>query len=105
MGKYATINKEFKFLEKTHGFKIRLKQKRGAYYYIIWSNSNKNIMILYDEQVDIPVSIRVYDADSFSFDAVEYKNEFAQSGGTPREKIHQAAEWLKNAIADRIIIV
>lgn len=105
MGRYATLKKEFEFLAKIYGFKICLKQKHGAYYYIIWTNSNKNIMVLYDEQVEDPLRIRIYDSDSFSFDAVEYKNEFAQSIGTPREKIHRASEWLKNAIADKSIIV
>ena len=45
MGRYATLKKEFEFLAETYGFKIYLKQKHGAYYYIIWTNSNKNIMI------------------------------------------------------------
>lgn len=105
MGRYATLRKEFEFLAKTYGFKIYLKQKRGAYYYIIWANSNKNIMVLYDEQVEFPLSIRVYDADSFGFDAIEYKEEFAQEAGTPREKIRCAAEWLNNAIADKTVII
>ena len=83
-----------------------MKQKHGAYYFIVWSNPNKNIMVLYDEQVkEDPISIRVYDSDSFSFDAVEYKDEFDQRSGSPREKIRRAAEWLSNAIADKRIIV
>ncbi|MBR3918385.1 MAG: hypothetical protein IKJ59_06575 [Clostridia bacterium] len=105
MGRYATLKKEFEFLSKIYGFKISLKQKHGAYYYIVWSNPNKNIMILYDEQVDVPLSIRIYDSDSFSFDAVEYKNEFEQRSGSPREKIRRAAEWLSNAVANKYIIV
>ena len=105
MGRYATLKKEFKFLAKTYGFEISLKQKHGAYYYIVWTNPNKNIMVLYDEQVEDPLSIRIYDSDSFSFDAVEYRNEFTQKNGTPREKIRRAAEWLNNAIADKRIIV
>lgn len=105
MGRYATLKKEFEFLAKIYGFKIRLKQKHGSYYYIIWTNSNKNIMVLYDEQAKDPLSIRIYDVDSFSFDAVEYKNEFTQRIGTPREKIRCASEWLRGAIADKCIIV
>ena len=105
MGRYATLKKEFEFLAKIYGFEICLKQKHGAYYYIVWTNSNKNIMVLYDEQVEEPLSIRIYDSDSFSFDAVEYKNEFEQRSGSPREKIRRAAEWLKNAIADKSIVV
>ena len=105
MGRYATLKKEFEFLAKTYGFEISLKQKHGAYYYIVWANPNKNIMLLYDEQVEAPISIRVYDSDSFSFDAVEYKNEFEQSSGSPREKIRRAAEWLSTAIAIQSIPV
>ena len=100
MGRYSTLKKEFDFLAQMYGFKISLKQKHGAYYFIVWTNSNKNIMVLYDEQIEEPLSIRIYDADSFSFDAIEYKNEFAKRIGTPREKIRHAAEWLKKAIAD-----
>lgn len=105
MGRYATLKKEFEFLAKLYGFKICLKQKHGAYYYIVWTNSHINIMVLYDEQVEDPLSIRIYDSDSFSFDAVEYKNEFAKSDGTPREKIRRAADWLKTAITDKTIII
>ena len=105
MGRYATLKKEFEFLAKTYGFEISLEQKHGAYYYIVCANLNKNIMVLYDEQVKTPISIRVYDSDSFSFDAVEYKNEFEQRSGSPREKIRRAAEWLNNAIVNKRIIV
>ena len=105
MGRYATLKRKIGFLAKIYGFKICANQKRGAYYYIVWSNSNIKIMVLYDEQVEFPLSIRVYDCDSFSFDAIEYKNEFTQDNGTPCEKIHRAAEWLKIAIADKLITV
>ena len=105
MGRYSTLKKEFEFLANIYGFRIYLKQKHGSYYYIIWTNSNKDIMVIYDEQVEIPLTIRVYDADSFGFDAMEYKKEFAQKNGTPQEKIRCAAEWLKGAIADKTIII
>lgn len=105
MGRYAMLKKEFEFLTTIYGFKICSKQKHGAYYYIVWTNSNINIMVLYDEQVEVPLSIRIYDSNSFSFDAVEYKNEFAEREGEPRKRIHCAAEWLKNAIEDKIIII
>lgn len=107
MGRYATLKREFEFLAKTYGFEISLKQKHGAYYYIFWANPNKNIMVLYDEQVEDPITIRIFDADSLGtvYDAVEYKNEFEQRSGSPREKIRRAAEWLSNAIADKRIIV
>lgn len=105
MGRYETLKKEFEFLAKIYGFKISLKQKHGAYYFIVWTNLNKNIMVLYDEQTEVPLSIRIYDFDSLGFDAEEYKNEFAQKNGSPRDKIRRAAEWLKTAIADKIIMV
>ena len=107
MGRYATLKREFEFLAKTYGFEISLKQKHGAYYYIVWANPNKNIMVLYDEQVEDPITIRIFDADSLGtvYDAVEYKNEFEQRSGSPQEKIRRAAEWLRNAIANKRIIV
>lgn len=105
MGRYAMLKKEFDFLTRVYGFKICSKQKHGSYYYIVWTNLNKKIMILYDEQVEYPLCIRIYDSNSFSFDAVEYRNEFEQRCGAPREKIRRAAEWLNNAIADNRIIV
>lgn len=105
MGRYAMLKKEFEFLEKVYGFEKVLKQKHGAYYYITWTNSNINIMVIYDEQVEVPISIRIYDSNSFSFDAIEYKDEFEQSIGTPREIIRRAAEWLSTAIANKHIIV
>lgn len=107
MGRYTMLKKEFEFLTRVYGFEICLKQKHGAYYFIEWTNRNISIMVLYDERVEDPVTIRIYDADSLGtvYDAVEYRNEFAQRSGTPREKIRHAAEWLKTSIADKIIIV
>ena len=105
MGVYASLKKEFKFLANTYDFEISLKQKHGSYYFIVWSNAKINIMVLYDLLDEVPISIRVYDADSFSFDATEYKNEFEQDTGIPRERIRRAAEWLQNAIEDKRIIV
>lgn len=86
MGRYATLKKEFELLAKIYEFKIYLKQKHGEYYYIIWTNSNKNIMVLYDKQVEFPLTIRIYDADTFGFDAIEYKKEFAQKMVLHRRK-------------------
>ena len=105
MGRYATLKKEFEFLKKMYVFKISLKRKHGAYYYIVWTNLSKNIMVLYDEQVEAPLSIRIYDSNSFSFDATEYRREFEQNNGKPKEEIHCAAEWLKTAIENKFIIV
>ncbi len=64
-------------------------------------------MVLYDECVEYPITIRIYDADSLGtvYDAVEYKDEFEQRRGSPREKIHRAAEWLSNVIVDKRIKV
>lgn len=103
MGRYAMLKKEFKFLAKVYGFKICMKQKSGSYYFIEWTNPNKNIMVLYDEQDEVPLTIRIYDADSLGFDAAEYKNEFTQTG-KPRENIRSAAEWLRSAIEDNDLL-
>ena len=107
MGRYTTIKKEFEFLVKIYGFEICLKQKHGAYYFIEWTNQNISIMALYDERVEDPITIRIYDADSLGtvYDAVEYKNEFEQRSGSPREKIRRAAEWLKAAIAQGTVLL
>ena len=104
MSTYSRIKKEFIFLEKAYDFKITLKQRYGAYYFIEWRNAVKNIMVLYDEQVAEHLTIRVYDADSLGFDAEEYKDEFDQKG-KPRYVIRGAAEWLKKEIEDKKIIV
>ncbi len=45
MGRYVTLKKEFEFLANMYGFEICLKQKHGAYYYVVWTNSNKNIIV------------------------------------------------------------
>lgn len=105
MGRYAMLKKEFKFLAELYGFKIFMKQKLGAYYYIVWTNPNKNIMVLYDEREKDPLTIRVYDIDSLGFDAEVYKDEFVHRIGSPREKIHRASEWLQKAILDERISV
>lgn len=107
MEKYTKIRKKFEFLTTLYGFKISMKQKHGAYYYIEWTNGNINIMVLYDERDKNPVRIRIYDADSLGavFDAIEYKNEFALKHGSPQEKIQCASDWLKNAITNKIILI
>lgn len=51
------------FPAKKYGYRITLKQKHEAYYFITSTNHNKEIMVLYDEQVEKPIRIRVYDAD------------------------------------------
>ena len=102
MSTYSRIKKEFIFLEKMYEFKITLKRKYGAYYFIKWTNTVKNIMVLYDELVDDHLSIRVYDADALSFDAEEYKDEFDKKG-KQQYVIQGAAEWLKKEIEDKRI--
>lgn len=105
MGTYWMLKRAFGFLAKVYGFEIRMKQPSGSYSFITWTNANVDIMVMYDLTDRIPMSIRVYDADSFGFDAAEYKEEFAQTDGTPREQIRRAAEWLRNAIADKRILI
>lgn len=104
MGRYGVLKKEFEFLEKIYGFEVCLKQKQGSYCFIVWTNSKINIMVIYDEQSEDPLSIRIYDSNSFSFDAVEYKDEFAEYG-KPKIKIRLVAEWLKNAIVKGDIVL
>ena len=111
MGAYTMIKKEFAFLSEFYGFTISMKQKRGSYYYIVWTNSIVDIMVLYadcvDEHVDNPIRIRINDSrlQKTIVDAIEYQNEFALQSGTPGERIHCAAMWLKSAIADRTILI
>ncbi|MBQ6292651.1 MAG: hypothetical protein IJK77_02085 [Lachnospiraceae bacterium] len=106
MGRYATIKREFMFLAKTYGFDIYMKQKRGSWYFITWRNTNKKIKVLYNELAEQdPITIFIYDSNSLGFDADEYINEFDQRSGSPREKIHRAAEWLKKAIEEKRITV
>ena len=100
---YTILKKEFTFLKTDYNFKIYMKQKHGSYYFIIWTNMRKNIMVLYDLMVETPITIRVFDADSLGIDADEYGCEFVQSEGSPREKIRCAADWLKKAITDQYI--
>ena len=83
MGIYRIIRRQFAYLEKSYGFVNVLNQRHGSYYYAVWSNYQKNIMVLYNELDDEPVSIRIYDAGSFSFYAEEYKQEFEQKIGKP----------------------
>lgn len=90
----AIIRKEFDFLEKLYGFKVFIKHY-GPCYYIIWANAKKRIMVIYDYQVEAPVTIRVYYSDSLGFEAIEYHDEFALNGGNEQERIHYAAEWLR----------
>lgn len=112
MGRYSIIKKEFAFLESEYGFKKYMKQKHGAYYYIAWTNEKKDIMVLYDDRIDekieSPVWIRIHDADSLgtAYDDVdEFRDEFAIQSGTPRERIHCASEWLKIAIANKVVTI
>lgn len=105
MGRYAEIKKEFDFLETNYGFAKYMKQKHGSYYFIIWSNSSTKIMTLYDDTDQQPMLIRVYDADSLGFDAVEYKDELICDSKSPKEKIRYAGAWLKKAIENKAIVV
>ena len=50
----------------------------------------------------------MFDAASFGTDyddVDEYRKKFELSSGKPRERSHHAEEWLKNAIADKRIII
>ena len=101
------IKNEFKFLTRLYDFKICMKQKHGSYYFIDWTNSNINIKVLYDLTVKEPIRILVYDAESLGtmYDVVEYTDEFSLDSGSPQERICYAAEWLKSAIANKLIVI
>ena len=105
MGIYSLIKKEFSFLTILYGFQIYDRQKHGSYYYITWTNSTIKIKILFDCTDVNPVSILTYDADSLGtcYDVTRYQDELVTMTRKDREKIHDAAEWLKNAIADKTI--
>ena len=105
MKEYRFIKKEFSFLVSQYGFHEYIKQRSGSYCYLAWINDVKKVMVLYDCTADTSVEnavwIRIYDADSFGTDyddVDEFRNEFTISSKSTKEKIHAAAEWLKNAI-------
>lgn len=109
---YYSIKKSFAFLETSYGFHEYMRQKHGAYYFASWTNGKKNIMVLFDcqtdETIDNPVWIRIYDADCYgtAYDVVdEFRNEFMLQHGSPRRRIHSAAEWLKKAIEEGMVII
>ena len=52
-----------------------MKQRFAAHYYVVWIATDKNIMVLCDEQVEESLKICIYDSESFSFDDMEYKEE------------------------------
>ncbi len=109
MFEYSRLKKEFDFLVRQYGFRICSKQSSGAWYYIKWTNpnANVNIKVLYDFQIENPISIYVYEADWLGavFEADEYKDEFATDAKKSREKIHCAAIWLKEAIENKVIVI
>lgn len=112
MSRYSVIKHEFAFLESKYAFRKYMQQKHGAYYYLSWTNSRKDIMVLYDDRIDerieSPVWIRIYDADSLgtAYDDVdEFRNEFAIQSGSPKERIRCAAKWLREAIENKTVLI
>ena len=81
-------------------------EQRGVSCYLVeWTNFSINIKTLYDCcDKKQPIAIRVYDADSVGFDAVEYREEFDQSSKKLQEQLHCAAEWVKQAIKNKMIV-
>lgn len=111
MRKYPVIKREFSFLESEYGFREYMKQERGSYYFSSFTNGKKDIMILYDDaahsQVENPVWIRVFDADSLGTyaDGEEFRSEFFIPSGSPQERIHCAALWLRKAIKNKTVSI
>jgi hypothetical protein len=67
-------------LRDEYGFKVDMEQRGGPCYFVEWTNFSINIKALHDCcDKKLPITIRVYDADSVGFDAVEYREEFDQS--------------------------
>ena len=111
-GRYSVIKKEFGFLQSDYGFQIYMKQKRGSYYYIVYTNEKKKIAVFYDDTVDEkaenPIFIQIYDADCLGIDdddVDKYKSEFYISSGSPKERLRIAAKWLKNAIESKTVLI
>lgn len=42
MTKYSVIKRKFAFLESEYAFKKYMKQKRGSYYLLTWTNGKKD---------------------------------------------------------------
>lgn len=107
MREYHMIKKEFEFLTRLYGFEVVHKQRSGSYCFVNWTNSKINIKVLYDATDERSVSILTYDADSLGtyYDVTTYQDELITTFRKSREKIHYAAEWLKNAIADKVILI
>lgn len=101
MGIRFKLKKEFKFLTELYSFEICFCGRIYAYDIIKWTNSKIRIEVWFNKSV----RIRICDVDSVVFDGVEYTDEFALDSGSDREKIHCAAGWLKNAIADKRIVI
>lgn len=107
MREFRIIKKEFEFLTRLYGFEICSKQRSGSYCYVNWTNSKINIKVLYDVTDKKSVSILTYDADSLGtcYDTTTYQDELITTAHKSYEKIHYAAEWLKRAIVDKIILI
>ena len=105
MKRYKCLIRGFQFLETEYHFVICSMQKSGSYYFVVWTNSEINIKVLYDETQENHVTIFVYDADSYGTyaDVVEYQAEFSDSTLKPIMQIEQASNWLSKAISGFII--
>jgi len=113
MIKFFFIWKEFAFLRSDYGFKIRTTQIFGDYHCIVYTNGKKKIMVSYDdlEFTDDKVRIEVKDAYEPSrfinvyTDTDRYRSEFGVKSDLPKEKIHGAAVWLKDAIEKQFVVI
>ena len=107
MGVFRKMKKEFKFLSKQYGFKICHTQPRGSFYYIAWSLSELRIWVYYDYVEAPPVAISLDGRNSIDmvYDGVMFRNELICEAKKEREKLAYAANWLKRAIAEGVIII
>ena len=112
MSRYKIILRAFDYLEKDYKFIEYMSQKYGAYYYVAWTNGKKDIMVLYDdrinEQIESPVWIRIFNSDCFGTaydDVTEFRNEFYTMYASPKERIYNAANWLRKSIEKGLISI
>ena len=95
---YLGIKKYFSFLHDLYGFYICDKSVFGSYYLFEWTNGIINISVLYDFREDDPMTITIFEADSFPWFGTKYTHELACTCKRGKPKVKYAADWLREAI-------
>lgn len=101
---------EFAFLESDYGFKMVVRERDAPSPWIGWSNGKRKIRVYFDgmdeDHDGRQVEINIFDANLFGLykEPVDrYRSEFEVPSGSPKEKIHNAAVWLKKAIEEKTV--